>query len=38
MSVKSFFEHLLHLNNIIKYFPDPDPNQPDEMTPKLTNP
>jgi hypothetical protein len=38
MSVQAFVERLRHLNNLIEYCPAPNPDQPDELTPKLTDP
>ena len=38
MTVQTFVERLHHLNNLIEYYPVPNPDQPDELTPKLTEP
>ena len=38
MSVADFVERLCHLNNLIEYCPAPDPNQPNQQTPVLTDP
>ena len=38
MSVPTFVERLRHLNNLIDYCPVPNPDQPDQTTPKLTDP
>ena len=38
MSIAEFVERLRHLNNLIEYCPVPDPNKPQESTPKLSDP
>ena len=38
MSIVEFVERLCYLNNLIEYCPVPEPNKPQESTPKLSDP